>query len=107
MDKKLGLLSETEDFLQSELLEQMRDLKLTVNIFLNSGIKLTGIVLNFDETIILLQNTGKQHSQGVQLIYKQAISTISVNENDVLLFPQLSSLKDKAEVGIPLTDKIN
>lgn len=47
-----------------------------VNVFLINGIKLIGIINRFDDSIIILKNF---NNDGVQLIYKDTISTIENN----------------------------
>lgn len=65
--------------LQDQFLNQARKQKVSVTVFLVSGIKLQGFVTSFDNFTILL----RRESQ-VQLIYKHAVSTIFPSENLVL-----------------------
>jgi host factor-I protein len=56
--------------LQNSFLNELRKEKVTVSVFLINGIKLHGIVDNFDEHVIMLKN-------GVtQMVFKHAISTV-------------------------------
>ena len=61
--------------LQSHFLSELKQEKLSVSIFLVSGIKLQGVILDFDDTAIELGNTV------VQLVYKHAISSIVPERN--------------------------
>ena len=56
--------------LQNSFLNELRKEKVTVSVFLINGIKLHGIVDNFDDHVIMLKN-------GVtQMVFKHAISTV-------------------------------
>ena len=56
--------------LQDSFLNELRKEKVTVSVFLVNGIKLHGIIDNFDDHVIMLKN-------GVtQMVYKHAISTV-------------------------------
>ena len=57
--------------LQDVFLNHIRKHKVPVTVFLISGVKLQGIVTWFDNFSILLRRDSH-----VQLVYKQAISTI-------------------------------
>lgn len=56
-------------------LQALKNTACTVNVFLTSGIKLTGTIKEFDNIAILM--TG----QTTQLIYKHSISTIQQENN--------------------------
>lgn len=56
--------------LQDSFLKELHKEQVTVSIFLISGIKLHGIVDDFDEQVIMLKNTV------TQMVYKNAISTV-------------------------------
>ena len=45
-----------------------------VTIFLMNGIKLQGVITDFDDSVIVLRRDGV-----TQVLYKQAISTVMVN----------------------------
>lgn len=60
----------TNHLLQDSFLEELRKEKAPVSIFLINGIKLHGIVDNFDEHVIMLKNAV------TQMVYKHAISTV-------------------------------
>jgi len=55
-------------------LDSLRKQKSQVSVFLISGIKLHGIIEDFDDNIILLHHTF------TQLIFKHSISTIMAKE---------------------------
>ena len=71
--------------LQDPFLNVLRKEKVTVGIYLVSGIKLTGIVDSFDNYVILLKNEAL-----IQMIYKHSISTI-VPSRAVELKPEEST----------------
>lgn len=56
--------------LQDPFLNFLRKERISVSIFLVSGIKLQGQIESFDQFVILLKNTVSQ------MVYKHAISTI-------------------------------
>lgn len=56
--------------LQDSFLNELRKEKVSVSVFLINGIKLHGIVENFDEHVIMLKNAV------TQMVYKHAISTV-------------------------------
>ena len=56
--------------LQDPYLNALRREKISVSIYLVSGIKLQGQIESFDQFVILLKNTVSQ------MVYKHAISTI-------------------------------
>lgn len=56
--------------LQDPFLNTLRKEKVQVNVYLVSGIKLTGYIDSFDQFVILLRNSVNQ------MIYKHAISTV-------------------------------
>lgn len=56
--------------LQDHFLNFLRKERISVSIFLVSGIKLQGQIESFDQFVILLKNTVSQ------MVYKHAISTI-------------------------------
>ncbi|PEF43861.1 RNA chaperone Hfq [Bacillus cereus] len=57
---------------QDEMYEKLKSSKQQVIIFLKSGVRITGEIGGVDRFTVLLMINGKQ-----QLIYKQAISTIT------------------------------
>lgn len=72
------------NIVEDQLLVEFIDKSVDVNIFLLTGIKLTGIIKSMDDVVIVLKNSSKNHSEGYQIIYKQSISTIApINSNDV------------------------
>jgi host factor-I protein len=56
--------------LQDAFLNQLRKEKLSVSIFLINGIKLHGIIDNFDDQAIMLKNAV------TQMVFKHSISTV-------------------------------
>ncbi len=62
VDKKLPI--------QDVFLNALREERIPVSIFLKNGIKLQGVIANFDSFIITLKNVTEQ------AVYKHAISTI-------------------------------
>lgn len=59
------------DFVQEAFLEHVRAYEEPVTVFLVNGVKLQGVVVLFDARTLLLRRDGH-----VQLVYKNAISTI-------------------------------
>lgn len=62
MDKQLSL--------QEPFLTKLRDDKIPVSVFLVNGIKLHGVVENFDKHVLMLKNSI------TQMVFKHAISTV-------------------------------
>ena len=58
--------------LQDSFLNQVRKENVPVIIYLVNGFQLRGAVKGFDNFTVIIENEGKQ-----QLVYKQAISTIT------------------------------
>ena len=56
--------------LQDPYLNELRKEKISVSVFLVNGIKLQGLIVSFDQYVILLK------SNVTQMVYKHAISTI-------------------------------
>lgn len=56
---------------QSDFLDDIKNEKVSVTVFLINGVKLQGIVTSQDEECLLLRRDGH-----TQLVYKHAISTI-------------------------------
>lgn len=61
-----------DDFLKSQI-----DKKVTV--YLVSGIKLSGILLNYSDSHILIEGHGERIEGKPQLVYNHAISTVLPN----------------------------
>ncbi len=59
--------------LQNQFFNHVRKERKPVIVFLANGKKLTGRIKSFDKFTILLEN-----SQGEQIIFKHAISTVTV-----------------------------
>lgn len=64
-------MTKTEKNVQVSFLETLKKDKVSVTIYLMCGVKLQGIITQYDEDTILLRRDG--HSQ---LVYKHAVSTI-------------------------------
>ncbi len=60
---------------QDDFLNNIRDNKIPVTVFLVNGVKLQGLITWFDSFSLLLRRDGH-----TQLIYKHAISTIMPGE---------------------------
>ncbi|QFY03234.1 RNA chaperone Hfq (plasmid) [Bacillus cereus] len=58
--------------IQEDMYKELIDKKRTVNIFLKSGVPIRGQILSMDTYSVLVMAHNQQ-----QLIYKQAISTIT------------------------------
>ncbi len=57
--------------IENEFLQTLVNEKLAVTVFLQYGVKLQGIITDFDDTSILLRRDAH-----TQLVYKHAVSTI-------------------------------
>jgi host factor-I protein len=57
--------------MQDATLENLRQNKARVHVFLVNGIKLQGIIANYDKFVLTLINDSQQ-----QMVYKHAISTV-------------------------------
>ena len=61
--------------LQEDFIEKLQKEESSVSIFLVNGIKLHGVVSEFDDKVVMLKN-------GVtQMVYKHAISTVVPTKN--------------------------
>ena len=58
--------------IQDRFLEEMCTEKIPVALYLMNGFQLRGLVQDFDEETVIVENEHRQ-----QLVYKHAISTIS------------------------------
>jgi host factor-I protein len=58
--------------IQNDFFNQARREKSRVQVFLNSGKKLTGRIKSFDRFTLILEN-----GQGDQMVFKHAIATVS------------------------------
>ena len=63
-----------KDNVQDDFLSDLRINKISVTVFLVNGIKLQGLVTQFDDNTLLLRRDGH-----TQLVYKHSISTIMPN----------------------------
>lgn len=57
--------------MENEFLQMLVDEKLSVTVFLQYGVKLQGIITDFDNSALLLRRDAH-----TQLVYKHAVSTI-------------------------------
>lgn len=64
-------MSQENQDVQSDFLNDIRKNKVSVTVFLVNGVKLQGIITWFDNFSLLLRRDGH-----TQLIYKHAVSTI-------------------------------
>jgi len=69
-------MSNRNQSLQDNYLNQLRKEKMPVVVYLTNGVRLKGVIKAFDSFVILLKESAQQ------LIYKHAISTI-VPERDI------------------------
>ena len=69
--------------LQDSFLNHVRKENLGVIIYLMNGFQIRGLVRGFDNFTVIIENEGKQ-----QLVYKQAISTISPATNITIMQPE-------------------
>jgi host factor-I protein len=60
---------------QDQFLEVLRKEKVQVSIFMVNGIKLQGVIEDFDQFILTLKNVN------TQVVYKHAISTVMPSKN--------------------------
>ncbi len=58
--------------LQDAILQEVRQEKVPVTLFLMNGFQLRGTITGFDSFVVVLVTDGKQ-----QMIYKHAISTLA------------------------------
>ena len=63
-------MSSSNVILQDAFLEELRKQNIQVSIFLVNGIKLHGIIDNFDSHVVMLKNAV------TQMVYKHSISTV-------------------------------
>ncbi len=56
---------------QNDFLNDIKENKIAVTVFLINGVKLQGVITWFDESSLLLRRDGH-----TQLVYKHAVSTI-------------------------------
>ena len=56
---------------QNDFLNDIKENKIAVTVFLINGVKLQGVITGFDDSSLLLRRDGH-----TQLVYKHAVSTI-------------------------------
>mgnify|MGYP006167597265 FL=1 len=76
-------MSKKSKNLQDTFLNEIKESKMSVTIFLVNGVKLQGVITWFDNFCVLLFRDG--HSQ---LVYKHAISTVMPSDPIQLLDPE-------------------
>jgi host factor-I protein len=64
-------LSEKQD-LQATFLQHCKDERVPVSVFLTNGVKLSGLITDFDAFTLVLSRPGAD-----QVIYKRAVSTVA------------------------------
>lgn len=64
-------MSEKQD-LQATFLQHCKDEKVSVSVFLTNGVKLSGLITEFDAFTLVLSRPGAD-----QVIYKRAVSTVA------------------------------
>lgn len=76
-------MSEKIKSLEEKFLDILKKEKIEVNIYLSSGIKLNGTIVDFENNNIILKNESmnQSHKSNVQMIFKQSISTIAPKED--------------------------
>ena len=70
--KKEGIHMSEQHTLQDAILNEVRQDKVPVTLFLMNGFQLRGVITGFDSFVVVLVTDGKQ-----QMIYKHAISTLA------------------------------
>jgi len=63
--------------LQDKFISILRDDQSFCVVHLVNGVKLRGVIKQFDMYVILLEWTDREVGQSIQIIYKHAISTIA------------------------------
>lgn len=74
---------------QEDFLNDLREKKISVTVFLVNGVKLQGIITWFDDFSLLLRRDGH-----TQLIYKHAVSTIMPGTAVDINIPESDSEKE-------------
>ena len=74
---------------QEDFLNDIREKKISVTVFLVNGVKLQGIITWFDDFSLLLRRDGH-----TQLIYKHAVSTIMPGTAVDINIPESDSEKE-------------
>lgn len=72
--KRINLMTNTNE-IENNFLNKLQDNETSVTVFLVNGVKLQGIITQFDGNALLLRRDGH-----TQLIYKHAVSTIMPGE---------------------------
>ena len=70
--QKEGIHMSEQNTLQDAILNEVRQDKVPVTLFLMNGFQLRGTITGFDGSVVVLVTDGKQ-----QMIYKHAISTLA------------------------------
>ena len=76
--------------LQDPYLNTLRKGNVQVNVYLVSGIKLTGYIESFDQFVVVLRD-----SKNNQMIYKHAISTVVPSEKITLPTAERSNEREE------------
>ena len=76
MTEKSPKIADKSQQIQASFLNKIRDEKMPVTVFLMNGVKLQGVITDFDSYTMVLRRDGLN-----QLLFKQAISTIMPSQS--------------------------
>ena len=76
MAEKLPKTADKSQQIQASFLNRICDEKIPVTVFLMNGVKLQGVITDFDSYTMVLRRDGLN-----QLLFKQAISTIMPSQS--------------------------
>lgn len=62
----------TGNNLETRFLEQVRQDRIPLTLFMMNGFQMRGVIVGFDETAVVVDSDGRQ-----QMVYKHAISTVA------------------------------
>lgn len=62
----------TGNNLETRFLERVQQDRVPLTLFLMNGFQMRGVILQFDETAVVIDSEGRQ-----QMVYKHAISTVA------------------------------
>ncbi|HXE31265.1 MAG TPA: RNA chaperone Hfq [Terriglobales bacterium] len=91
--------------IQDSFLNAARKERLTLTIYLLSGVKLTGRIRSFDKYCLVLESGSPSGSQE-QMIFKHAISTVMIQRSGVRHAPpgsQPAKVKEEGASVTPIT----
>ncbi|SPF46753.1 RNA-binding protein Hfq [Candidatus Sulfotelmatobacter kueseliae] len=84
--------------IQDSFLNTARKERLSITIYLLSGVKLTGRIRSFDKYSVVLEANGQE-----QLIFKHAISTVVMGRVAAAHGPHVAHTEKPAAVATPAT----